>query len=77
MTNPLVLAQLPELTLDAGCTVTFEALSPTTGATVSGVVISSATLYGVNETGDQTPALPDPGPPGFTVEHLTGELTGA
>lgn len=52
MTNPLQLAALPEVTLDAGCTVTFEALDAATGATVTGVVVSNAALYGVNVTDD-------------------------
>lgn len=52
MTNPLLQANLPEVTLDAGCTVTFEALDPSSGATITGVVVSNAALYGLNVTDD-------------------------
>lgn len=59
MTNPLQLASLPEVTLDSGCTVTFEALDATTGATVTGVVVSNAALYGINNIDDASIAIPD------------------
>lgn len=70
MTNPLLLAPLPETTLDAGCTVTFEALDPTTGATVTGVVVSNVALYGLNDTADAASTLPDAPAPLYTVEDL-------
>lgn len=38
------------VTLDSGCTVTFEAIDPDTGAAVSGVAVSSATLYVTTDT---------------------------
>ena len=37
------MAQVP---LTYGCTVSWEAIDPTTGATITGVVIRDATLYG-------------------------------
>lgn len=77
MTNPLVLASLPEVTLDNGCTVTFEALDPTTGATITGVVVSNGALYGVNVTDDSAGALPEVGPPSYTVADLNGPAADA
>lgn len=41
---------MPALPLTVGCTVSFEAINPTTGAAVSGVNISLATIYGVDAT---------------------------
>lgn len=63
MTNALLRGDLPAVTLDAGCTVTFEALSPTTGATITGVVVSNAALYGVNVTADDVTAGVEALPP--------------
>jgi hypothetical protein len=42
------IAGLPPLTLDAGCTITIEAISPTTGAAVTGVTVSQVTIYADN-----------------------------
>lgn len=78
MTAYQLIAPLPAFTLDAGSTITFEAINPDTGAAVTGVTISSASIYGVNFTDDdQTgPAveedplplfLPIPGPLEDTV----------
>lgn len=52
MTAYQLIGPLPPLTLDAGCMVTFEAIDPATGAAVTGVTVSSASLYGVNLTDD-------------------------
>lgn len=35
----------PECTLDNGCTVEFAAISPTTGAAITGVKVSNANIY--------------------------------
>lgn len=43
-------AGMPMLTLDAGCTVTLEAIDPLTGANVTGVTVSAVAIYGVNQT---------------------------
>jgi hypothetical protein len=48
-----LIAPMPALTLDAGCTVTFEAIDPDTGAAISGVEIASATVYAVNFAPDE------------------------
>lgn len=63
MTAHQLLGPLPEVTLDSGCTVTFEAIDPATGAAVTGVVISQASLYGVNLTDDGAPAPVEALPP--------------
>lgn len=63
MSNPLLRGDLPEVTLDAGCTITFEALDPNTGATITGVVVSNAALYGVNVTDDTGAGPLEPLPP--------------
>jgi len=41
-----LLAPLPFLTLKTGCTVTVEAIDPSSGAAVSGVVVSEVAIYG-------------------------------
>jgi hypothetical protein len=46
-----LLAPLPFLTLDAGCTVTVEAIDPFTGAAVTGVTVSLVAIYAANATG--------------------------
>jgi hypothetical protein len=43
------IAPLPLITLDAGCTVTLEAIDPDTGAAVTGVIVSQVAIYGVND----------------------------
>lgn len=48
MTAYQLLAPMPELTLDAGCTVTWEAIDPATGAAVTGVAITAASVRAVN-----------------------------
>ena len=59
-----LLAPMPAYTLDSGCIITFEAIDPDTGAVVSGVTITNAGVYGVND--DQTfPSLEAPGLPLF------------
>jgi hypothetical protein len=41
-------ASIPPLTLDAGCTITVEAIDPTTGAAVTGITVSNVTIYADN-----------------------------
>ncbi len=48
MTAHQLLAPMPELTLDSGCSVAWEAIDPATGAAVTGVVITVATVRAVN-----------------------------
>lgn len=62
-----LLARLPFLSLDAGCTVTFEAIDPATGAAVAGVTISQATIYA---TGSTPTATFDPAAPILAFEQL-------
>lgn len=50
MTAFRLLAPIPPMTLDAGCSITFEAIDPATGAAVTGVSISFATIYATNNT---------------------------
>lgn len=60
MAGAQLIGPMPELTLDSGCTVTFEAIDPLTGANVTGVTITKATLYGVNLAPDfDTPVKPE------------------
>ncbi len=42
--QPLIAPMAPDIDLDTGCTVVFEAINPTTGAAVTGVTISNALL---------------------------------
>ena len=59
MTAWQLIGPLPLYTLDAGCTITVEAIDPATGAAVTGVVVSQVTIYGVNNVPDQEqPAEP-------------------
>lgn len=45
------------MTLNAGATVTFEAIDPNTGAQVTGVTVSQVALHGINYAPDfDTPA---------------------
>ncbi len=44
MAAPLKASMAPDIDLDTGCTVVFEAINPTTGAAVTGVTISNALL---------------------------------
>ena len=61
MAQPLT-ASLPEgLVLDAGYTVTLDAVDPATGAAVAGVVVSDATVTAA-EFGARTKLEPDPPP---------------
>jgi hypothetical protein len=48
MATAQLVASLPPLTLDAGCTITVEAIDATTGAAVSGVTVSQVTIYADN-----------------------------
>lgn len=48
---PLI-STMPALPLDAECTIEWVAIDPTTGADVSGVMITNPTLYGIDLTGN-------------------------
>ncbi len=56
----------PNIDLDSGCTVVFEAINPTTGAAVTGVTISNALLRvdyaGAGSDSGAGPFLLVPGP---------------
>lgn len=41
-----LIAPLPRLTLSNGMSIAFEAISPTTGLAVTGVVVSAVAIYG-------------------------------
>jgi hypothetical protein len=55
-----LIGPLPAITLDAGCSITVEAIDPSSGATVSGVVVSQVAIYGVNVTPAEALAEPPP-----------------
>jgi hypothetical protein len=55
MASSQLIAPLPFFTLDAGCTITVEAIDPATGAAVTGVVVSQVAIYGVNDAPTDTP----------------------
>lgn len=48
MTAYQLKAPMPVMTLDAGCTVAWEAIDPSTGAAVTGVAITQGTVRAVN-----------------------------
>jgi hypothetical protein len=60
MADAQLVAAMPLLTLDAGCTVTFEAIDPTNGATVDGAAITQATIYAMNVAESTLPPAPVP-----------------
>jgi hypothetical protein len=59
-----LIAPLPRLTLVSGMTIAFEAIDPTTGAAVGGVVVSDAAIYAdaadLNESDASTVAVTVP-----------------
>ena len=57
MASHQLIAPLPLITLDAGCTITVEAIDPDTGANVTGVDVSQVTIYGVNAVTGESEAL--------------------
>lgn len=57
--EPLI-APLALMTLDAGCTITLEAIDPTTGAAVTGVTVSQAAIYADNSTYNAAPLVRQP-----------------
>jgi hypothetical protein len=69
-----LIGPLPAITLDAGCTVTFEAIDPDTGAAVTGVAITSATIYATNDTPPERVAAPEET---LTLAELDGPSVGA
>lgn len=73
MAGNQLLAALPSVTLNSGCTVTFDAINPTTGADVSGVTVSLGAVYGVNLNDLGSDSAPAALPLGLTVAQLEGE----
>jgi hypothetical protein len=55
-----IIAPLPEIDLGPGCQVVLEAIDPSTGATVAGVVITDATIYAEDVSGLGFDILPGP-----------------
>ena len=45
MATDTLVAGIPQLALDGGMSIVFEAIDPTTGAAVSGVVVSNVAIY--------------------------------
>lgn len=45
-------APMPELTVPGGSTIQFEAIDPTTGAQVAGVVVTTLTIFGKDVSAD-------------------------
>lgn len=58
---------MPPLTLDAGCTITVEAIDSATGAAVTGVTVSQVTIYADNAA---YTASPTERTPLFALEPL-------
>lgn len=46
MATDTLKAGIPQIALDAGYSIVFEAIDPATGLPVAGVVISNVTIYG-------------------------------
>lgn len=67
-------ASIPPMTLDAGCTITFEAIDPDTGAAVTGVTISAAAIYATNVTPGDPVTAPEET---LTLAELDGPGIGA
>jgi hypothetical protein len=74
MANYQLIGPLPLVTLDAGCTITFEAIDPDTGAAVTGVTISAAAIYATNVVPAEPVAAPDET---LTLAELDGPSIGA
>lgn len=62
-----LLAPIPIYTLEAGNTITVEAIDPTTGAAVTGVTVSQVTIYADNAA---YTASPTERTPLFALEPL-------
>jgi hypothetical protein len=74
MTAYQLIGGLPAVTLDAGCTVTFEAIDPDTGAAVTGVAITQAAIYATNVTPGDPVTAPEET---LTLAELDGPSIGA
>ena len=48
---PLIAGLPPDLDLDGGYTIRFDAVDPTSGATDTGVIVSEATIFAANLAG--------------------------
>lgn len=54
MAQSQLIAPLPLMQLDAGARVIVDAIDPSTGASVAGVVVSDVTIYATNITGGES-----------------------
>lgn len=61
MATDQLMAPLPQITLEPGMQIVFEAINPTTGAAVNGVTVKGITIYGTNAAGGDGLSL-TPGP---------------
>lgn len=57
MAQPLIAPLPPDLALYAGCTIRVRAISPTTGANITGVTLSNVSLFVRNVGGGANEAL--------------------
>jgi len=55
-----LIGPLPAITLDSGCTITFDAIDPASGAAVTGVTVTLGTIYG--NTSAAVPTFEPPSP---------------
>jgi hypothetical protein len=61
MAQPLIASMPQDLDLSQGCTLRFDAVDPTTGARVTGVVITNGSIW-ANSVGADTGTTLDSGP---------------
>jgi hypothetical protein len=60
MATDTLKAGIPQLTLAGGMQIVFEAISPTTGATVAGVIVRNVAIYADDLTALQSGGLERP-----------------
>lgn len=61
-----LMSTLAQLTLANGMSITFEAISPTTGAAITGVKVSNVAVYcAVPDAEASVPGIPEPEAPLF------------
>ena len=61
MATDQLMAPLPQITLEPGMQIVFEAISPTTGLAITGVTVKGIAIYGTDEAGGE-PTVLTPGP---------------
>lgn len=69
MATDTLKAGIPIIDLDTGMSVVFEAIDPTTGLAVAGVVVSGVAMYGDGDTTTSEAAIE---PPRLGVSLLPG-----